>query len=86
MGYSPWGCKELDTIGHKHTHVLNSPGIRVTEGQSSEAMGRGLPDEVRRGRRWWSKKKVMGPWKTVDLIFQHDLIWMLRTEALRLRT
>ena len=21
MGYSPWGCKELDTIEHTHTHT-----------------------------------------------------------------
>ena len=82
VGYSPWGRKELDMIRHKHSHVLNSPGIRVTEGQSSEAMGRGLPDEIRHERRRWSEKKVMGPWKTVDLIFQHDLVWMLRSEAL----
>ena len=23
MGYSPWGCKELDTTEHTHTHLLS---------------------------------------------------------------
>ena len=22
VGYSPWGCKESDTIEHTHTHIL----------------------------------------------------------------
>ena len=22
MGYSPWGCKESDTIGRAHTHTF----------------------------------------------------------------
>ena len=22
VGYSPWGCKELDTTEHTHTHVV----------------------------------------------------------------
>ena len=80
MGYSPRSRKELDMIEHKHTHVLNSPGTRVTEGQSSEAMGRGRPGEIRLEIRWWSAKQVI-PWETVDLTFRHGLVWMLTTEA-----
>ena len=72
--------KELDMIEHKHTHILNSPGTRVTEGQSSEAMGRGLPGKIRLEIRWWSAKQVI-PWETVDLTFQHGLVWTLTTEA-----
>ena len=27
VGYSPWGCKELDTTEHAHKHMYKWPGF-----------------------------------------------------------
>ena len=41
MGYSPWGCKELDTTKHARTTTTR-------DGESSvEDVGRGSPDRAK---------------------------------------
>ena len=54
-----WGASSGRSAKGSGVHVvffiliLSSPGTRVTEGQSSEAAGRGLPDEIGLWRRLW---------------------------------
>ena len=41
VGYSPWGCKELDTterLTHTHTHIYDIQAITIINNVSSDIL------------------------------------------------